>query len=409
MARTRRARPRLSADAARRIALAAQGLARPRPARADAAAVRRVLGQIQLIQIDSVNVLVRTQELPLWARLGAHDRGVLPRLHGRRRLFEYWGHMASLIPIDLQPDLRWRMKEAMSGDNVWGAVARLGRDQPDYVARVLAEFRDRGGLAASQLTDAEAKRIRGPWWSWGDHKRATEYLFWTGQLAVAHRLPSFERVYDLPERVLPPATLRAPTPDPADAHRALLRRAAGALGVATAADLADYFRIRKTPARARVAELVDAGELVAVEVEGWREPGLVDPDAAEPRRAEARTLVSPFDSLVWDRARTERLFDFHYRIEIYTPPGKRRFGYYVLPFLLGDRLVARVDLKADRAAGALAVRGVFAEPGVERRATAAALADELRAMAGWLELDRVTVAAKGDLARDLRAAMRPRR
>jgi uncharacterized protein YcaQ len=397
---------KLSLAAARRIALAAQGLAGARPAKADLRAVRRVIDRVELLQIDSVNVLVRAQELPLWARLGAHPRDALPKLVARRALFEYWAHEASLVPVELHPLLRWRMDAARQGNNTWGHVSRMGRERPDYVARILDEIRARGPVAASQLEDA-AKHVKGgSWWSWGDHKTAIEFLFWSGQVAASHRLASFERVYDLAERVLPAEILAAPTPPIEDAHRALLRRAAHALGVATATDLADYFRIKRPLARPRVDELVDAGELIPVQVEGWREPAFVDPDAAEPRKADARTLISPFDSLIWERARTERLFGFRYRIEIYTPAPKRVHGYYVLPFLLGDRLVARVDLKSDRAASALAVQAAHAEPGlpVDRAEVAQALAAELRAMATWLGLDHVRIARKGDLARDLRAA-----
>jgi uncharacterized protein len=399
-------RDTLSVAAARRIALAAQGFASARPATGDLRAARRIVERLQLIQIDSVNVLVRAQELPLWARLGAHPRDALPRLVDRRELFEYWGHEASLLRVELHPLLRWRMAAAARGERVWGHVSRMGRDKPAYITRILDEIRARGALAASQLEDAATHRKKGSWWSWGDHKIAIEWLFWTGQLASSHRLTSFERVYDLPERILPAAVVDAPTPAPADAQRALLQRAARALGVGTAGDLADYFRIKKPDARPRLAELVEAGALRAVTVEGWREPAYLDPDAATPRRIDARTLISPFDSLIFERARTERLFGFRYRIEIYTPAPRRTYGYYVLPFLLGDRLVARVDLKSDRARGALAVQGAYAEPDTDARQVASALAAELRAFAAWLGLDTVTVARKGDLARALAAALR---
>ena len=397
---------KLSLASARRIALAAQGLAGARPARGDLRAARAVIDRIELIQIDSVNVLVRAQELPLWARLGPHPRDALPSLVQRRALFEYWGHEASLMPVEVQPLLRWRMEDAKNGDRVWKHVARLGRDKPEYIARILDEIRARGPIAASALEDAATHRKKGSWWSWGDHKTAIEWLFWTGQVATSHRLTSFERVYDLAERVLPRAILDAPTPREDDAKRELIRRAARALGVATERDLADYFRIRR--AKQLVAELVEEGTLVPATVEGWRERAYVHRDAREPRRADARTLVSPFDSLIWERARTERLFDFRYRIEIYTPAPKRVFGYYVLPFLYGDRLVARVDLKSDRDAGALAVKAAFLEPHASAKAIAPALADELRALARWLGLERVVVGKKGDLARALGTAVRAR-
>jgi hypothetical protein len=395
----------LSAATARRIALAAQGLAGARPARGDLRGARRILDRLALIQVDSVNVLCRAQELPLWARLGPHPRDLLPRLIRDRALFEYWGHEASLCQLPLQPLLRWRMAEARAGV-AWGGLVRILREKPAYVAAILDEVGARGPIAASQLTDAAAMRKKGSWWSWGDHKRALELLFWMGDVTSVGRTTAFERVYDLPARVLPAEVLALPTPAPRDAQRALLRRAATALGIATAADLADYFRIKNPVARPIVAELVEDGALVPVTVEGWREPAFLDPAAAVPRTATAATLISPFDSLIWARPRAERLFDFRYRIEIYTPAAKRQHGYYVLPFLLGDRLVARVDLKADRAAGALTVHAAYAEAHAAPRTIAGPLAAELTAMAGWLGLDRVALGRRGDLAPALRAALR---
>jgi uncharacterized protein len=394
----------LSASEARRIALAAQGLAGPRPAKAGNAALARMFERVQLVQIDSVNVLCRSQELPLWARIGAHDRRLLPRAVEKRALFEYWAHAACLAPVELHPLLRWRMAEAFQ-NGAWGSLVALGKKQPHYVQAVLDEIRTRGPLAASEMSDAAEKRRPGQWWSWGDHKRALELLFWAGQLATARRTTQFERVYDLTERVLPAEVLAAPTPTVADAQRGLLERAARALGVGTIADIADYFRIRTT-AKARIAELVEAGTLLPVAVEGWKHPAFVHRDAATPARTTGAALLSPFDSLVWERKRTERLFDFHYRIEIYTPAAKRRFGYYVLPFLLGDRLGARVDLKADRDAGALRVHAAATEAGIRAGDVVAPLADELRAMATWLGLERVIVGGKGDLARPLKQRLR---
>lgn len=355
--------------------------------------------RVQLVQIDSVNVLCRSQELPIWARLGAHDRGLLPRAVEKRALFEYWAHAACLAPVELQPLLRWRMAEAFQ-NGAWGHLVELGKKQPRYVQAVLDEIRARGPLAASEMSDAAEKRRPGRWWSWGDHKRALELLFWAGQLSTARRTTQFERVYDLTERVIPPAVLAAPTPAMADAQRGLLDRSARALGVGTVADIADYFRIRTT-AKARIAELVEEGVLQPVAVEGWRHPAYLHRDAAIPARATGAALLSPFDSLVWERKRTERLFDFHYRIEIYTPAAKRRFGYYVLPFLMGDRLAARVDLKADRDAGALRVHAAATEAGIRGVDAVAPLAAELRALATWLGLARVQIGGKGDLARPL--------
>ena len=394
----------LSTADARRIALAAQGLAAPRPPRAGDAALDRMFERVLLVQIDSVNVLCRSQELPLWARLGPHDRKLLPRAVERRALFEYWAHAACLVPVELQPLLRWRMAEARDS-GAWNNLIELGRKRPAYVAAVLAEIRSRGPLAASEMSDAAERRVAGTWWSWGDHKRALELLFWSGELTAARRSTQFERIYDLTERVIPATVLATPTPSIADAQRALLERAGRALGVGSVRDLADYFRIRST-AKARIAELVEDGVLVPVTVEGWREPAYLHRDAARPRRAEGAALLSPFDSLVWERKRAERLFGFHYRIEIYTPAAKRRFGYYVLPFLLGEHLAARVDLKADRDAGALRVHAAATEDGMRVRDVAGPLAEELRAMAAWLGLERVLVGKRGDLARALSATLK---
>lgn len=399
------ARPaRLSAAAARRIAIAAQGLGGARPAR-PGPAVARVFDRVHAVQLDSVNVVVRSHELPLWARLGPHARDLVSRAVAARALFEYWGHEASLLPVALHPLLRWRMAAAARGQHVWAHVARMGREQRGFCDEVLAQLRARGPLAAGEI-EGGRPRPKSGWWEWSDGKRALEFLLWAGEVTATRRPGSFERIYDLPERVLPPAVLAAPTPSVEEAQRALLARAAQALGVATAGDLADYFRIKLPAARPRLAELVEAGTLVPVEVDGWRGPAWMHAEASAPRTVDGAALLSPFDSLVWERDRTERLFGFRYRLELYTPAAKRRYGYYVLPFLLGDRLVARVDLKADRDGGALRVLAAYAEDGVTASAVAVALADELRAMAGWLGLDRVVAAARGDLARPLRAALR---
>jgi uncharacterized protein YcaQ len=394
----------LSAAEARRIALAAQGFggAPPRATRVDRRHLRRVLDRIGLIQIDSVNVLVRSHYLPLYSRLGAYPRVLLDRMaYSHRELFEYWGHECSLLPVALHPLLRWRMERAGRGEAYVGLV-RWARQKRGYIEAVRAEVAARGALAASELSEPGARR--GPWWGWANGKRALEWLYWTGQVTVASRR-HFERIYDLPERVLPAGVLATPTPEPHEAQRALLRIAARALGVGTARDLADYFRLRVPEARPRLAELVEAGELLSAEVEGWRSPAFLDPGARAPRALEARALLSPFDSLVWERARAERLFGFHLRIELYTPAAQRRFGYYVLPFLLGDRLVARVDLQADRARRTLRVRGAFLEPGAATAEVAAALAPELRRLAGWLGLDRILIGRRGALTGPLRRAL----
>jgi uncharacterized protein YcaQ len=396
-ARRRRPLERLSAAQARRLALAAQGFADGRrPAAVDGWALRRVLDRVALFQIDSVNVLQRAHYLPLFSRLGAYDTALLDRAahSAPRRLFEYWGHEASLLPVAFQPLLRWRM--ARAADEAWGGVRRVREERPELVAEVLEEVRARGPVAASDVLEHERPKRTGPWWDWSDVKRAFEWLFWSGQITSARRR-GFERLYDLPERVLPRAVVAAPTPPVADAQRELLRIASRALGVAAERDLRDYFRLPTDEAKARIAELVEGGELLAVEVEGWKAPAYLHPEARIPRRVDARALVGPFDSLVWERARVERVFGFRYRIEIYVPAPQRVHGYYVLPFLLGDRLVARVDLKADRQEGVLRVQAAHAESDAPAE-TATELRTELDEMAAWLGLGGIAVMPRGDLA-----------
>ncbi len=383
-------RERLSAPEARRLALASQGFAEPRPdGEPGGWDLRRVLKRVGLLQIDSVNVLERAHYLPAFSRLGPYSHEALDRLSQRapRRLFEYWGHEASLIPVEYQPLLRWRMERA--AHDAWGGMRKVASERPELVAEVLEQVRDRGPVAASELT-AERPRRSGPWWDWSDSKRALEWLFWSGRVTAARRR-RFERLYDLPERVLPAKVLAAPTPAPDEAQRELLRIAARSLGVAAERDLRDYFRLSAAEAKPRLAELVEAGDLVEVEVEGWgRTRGYLWPGARIPRRVEATALLGPFDSLIWERNRVERIFGFAFRLEIYVPAPKRRHGYYVLPFLLGDRLVARVDLKADRAAGVLRLNALHLEPGAPAETTEA-LEAELRRLAGWLghEFDRL--------------------
>jgi uncharacterized protein YcaQ len=385
------------------VALAAQGFAEPPLGReVDTRAITtRVVGRAGLIQIDSVNVLQRAHYLPAFSRLGPYDTDLLDRLSHRapRRLFEYWGHEASLVPVELQPHLRWRM--ARAHDDAWGGMRRIATERPDLVAAVLDDVRERGPLTAAQLAHHDEPRgAKGPWWDWSDVKRALEFLFWSGAVTSARRR-RFERLYDVPERVLPKEVVATPTPLEDEAQRTLLRTAAACMGVATASDLRDYFRIPAADARPRIAELVEAGDLLPVAVEGWSQDAFLAPGARIPRRVEARALVGPFDSLVWERPRVERLFGFRYRIEIYVPKEQRVHGYYVLPFLLGERLVARVDLKAERATRTLLVQAAHAEPGHDTGETAAALAAELRRLAGWLGLDDIVVAPRGDLAERL--------
>jgi uncharacterized protein len=388
---------------ARRIALAAQGFADRRPkVRVDRRHVQRVLDRIGLLQIDSVNVLVRSHYLPLFSRLGAYPQELVDRLAwGRkpRALFEYWGHMASLIPVEMHPLFRWRMEWAARGERVYKGIVRFGEERRAYVQRVLAEVRDRGPLAVSDLS--EGAQNQGSWWGWGDGKLALEWLFWAGKVTTATRR-GFERIYDLPERVLPAEVLALPTPSDDDAQRQLMEIGARAHGIGTAFDIRDYFRLPPDVGRARLNELVEAGRLRPVRVEGWKELAYLHVDAAIPKRLSAQALLSPFDPVVWFRDRGERLFDFHYRIGLYTPKDKRTHGYYVLPFLLGNRLVARIDLKSERASGQLQVLGAHLEPKVRAGEVAGPLREELRRMAGWLGLDKVAVSARGELGKALR-------
>jgi len=385
-------REKLSADAARRIALAASGFGVARPAAVHGGQMQRSIERLGLLQIDSVNVLARAHYLPLFSRLGNYPQALLDRAawgrKGQRRLFEFWAHEASLLPLDSHPLLRWRMQRAASnaGDGK-GKLHLFRKERKTFIDAVRREIAARGPLAASELSNGG--KARGAWWGWSDGKYAMEWLFFAGVITTATRRGSFERVYDLTERVLPAAVLARPTPPADEAQRALLRLSARALGVATEFDLRDYFRLGVADTKARLAELVEAGDLLPVTVEGWDRPAWLDPGARMPRRIEARALLAPFDPLVWERDRTQRIFDFFYRIEIYTPLNKRNYGYYVLPFLLGDRLVGRVDLKADRATGRLLAHAVHVEPGIERRKIEGPLSDELRLMADWLGLDRV--------------------
>lgn len=397
----------LSLAEARRIALAAQGFDRPPPERGvDSRAITtRIVRRLGLLQLDSVNVLERAHYLPVFSRLGAYDRELLDAQAHRapRRLFEYWGHEASLIDVRLQPALRWRMARAR--DDAWGGVRDVAGRRPDLVAAVLAEVRERGPLRASELAHHEGREhVRGPWWSWSDVKRALEFLFWSGQITSARRI-NFERRYAAVEQVLPRAVLEAPTPPVEQAQRTLLGVAARALGVATAADLRDWFRLPAAGFADRLTELVEAGELHEVRVEGWPAPAYLAAGANRPQPIEARALLCPFDPLIWTRPRVERLFGFRYRLEIYVPAGRRVHGYYVLPFLLGEQLVARVDLKSDRSAGVLLVKAAFFEPDAPK-ATARELAVALRELATWLGLGGVRASGAGAAARAVRAALR---
>lgn len=379
---------------ARRIALAAQGFGSPRPGRAVTMRdIQATITRLAQVQIDSINVVRRAHYLPFFSRLGPYDTALVDRAAGRapRRLFEYWGHAASLIDVTLEPALRFRAERAT--DEAWGSMRRIAAEHPDLVARVLVDIRRDGPLTARQIDQVEENRPREHWgWNWSAVKTACEWLFWTGQITAARRNAQFERVYDLPERVLPEAVRSVPTPGVAAAHVALVRRAAAALGIGSLACFADYFRLTTSETAAAIEALVVTGELEPVTVTGWARTAYLWTNARKPRRIDARALLSPFDSMVFERRRLRELFGFDYRIEIYVPAAKRRHGYYVYPFLLGDRFAARVDLKADRAAGCLRVLGAWVEPDEDPVEVGRELVAELSELAQWLDLSRIEVA-----------------
>jgi uncharacterized protein YcaQ len=397
------AAPTLSRAQARRVALVAQGFRDPRHTVPTMRTFTRTLARTAVLQIDSVNVLERAHYMPLFSRMGPYPRELLRRASEDRprRIVEYWAHVAAFMPVDLWPHMRHRMRRYRDQGHEWIGLP----ERRELVTSLLAEIAERGASTPRDLDDGLPRRKEHWGWNWSETKKTLEYLFLAGELAVAGRNQQFERLYDLPERVIPPDLLDAPSPGDEEAWRELVRRAATAHGVATEHSLRDYFRMRPAEAHSAVADLVDSGELLPVRLEGERRGAYLHRDAALPRRVHARALLSPFDPLVWERARTEHLFDFRYRIEIYTPAEKRVHGYYVLPFLLGDRIVARVDLKADRRTGTLQVVGAFAEPD-PRADTATELAAELHSLAGWLQLDEVVVRPLGDLAPELTVAVR---
>jgi uncharacterized protein YcaQ len=398
---------------ARRIALAAQGFTDRAHATPSSKTLERTVARTGVLQVDSVNVLQRAHYMPLYSRMGPYDVDLLRRATtstGRRErtLVEYWAHVQALMPVELWPLMRHRMEHYRAERGKWGFTADATLEP-----RVRDAVRDRGPVTARDLEEelSTGPRSREHWgWNWSEARKVLDYLYLVGDVAIAGRNSQFEVVYDLPERVLPAAVLDAPTPTPQEAVTELVRRAARSHGVASLACLADYYRLRLQPApgaasaKVAVEELVEAGELAPVTVQGWKRQAYLHRDARVPRRVGARTLLSPFDPVVWERARAEALFDFFYRIEIYVPQDKRLHGYYVLPFLLGDRLVARVDLKADRATRRLLVPGAFAEASAPPE-TADELAAELRRLAGWLGLDDVVVGVKGDLSPALGAAL----
>lgn len=386
---------KISLAQARRITLATQGFCEPRPTnQLNRGHLNRVLGRIGLLQIDSVSAVVRAHYMPLFSRLGPYPMSLLDEAAGPRKrlLFEYWAHEASFLPLELWPLMQWRMMRARENSEIYTGLARWASEKGAFIEEIFEEVKARGPIAASEI---EGHKGNGSWWGWSEAKTAFEWLFWAGRI-TAHSRRGFERLYDLPERVLPKAIFEAPVPDTTEAHRQLLRISARALGVGTAQCLRDYFRLSPADVAGRIEELVEEGELQPVSIEGWHRPGYIWKEARKPRKVEAQALLAPFDPLVFERTRTEKLFDFHYRIEIYTPAEKRRYGYYVLPFLLNEAIVARVDLRADRPNSVFRVLAAYAEPGAPPQ-TAEALMQELRLMQGWLGLERMEITPAGDL------------
>jgi len=403
----------LSSADARRLALSSLGFGAKKLRRAGTAHVRATAERLGAIQIDSVNVLARAHYLPTFSRYGPYPMSALDQLaHVHRELFEYWGHAASFLPIELYPLMRWRMD---SQREAWSGVSAKRKA---FMEAVYREVAARGPIAAAELSNGG--KSTGPWWGWSDGKHALELLFGQGRLAIAGRR-NFERLYDIPERVFSPTTLGAAAVAPSEAKKALLVRAARAMGVGTAKDIAQYFHIdawwdrrsvngRRAPSDIGVLfeELVEQGRLQRVRVEGWTHPAFLVPGVRTPRTLSGASIVSPFDPVLWERKWTKAVFGFDYQIEIYVPAAKRVYGYYVLPFLFGDRFAARVDLKADRRTPALIVHAAYLERGFDRRAVAAALAGELRSMAAWLSLETIVAHPKGNLATAVKRALESR-
>lgn len=391
----------LSVAQARRIALGSQGFTDARPkGRVDSRHFRRVMDRMTILQLDSVNVLCRSHFLPVFARLGAYDRDQLDQwLWQSGENHEFLSHEASITAMDLYPLLRHRMDITR-----WKGGSTFKAEHPDALRAIKVEIDERGPCSVKDLPDAGARS--GPWWGWSNGKIGLEVMYRSGELSIAERTKAFLTHYDLPERVIPTELLDAEPIPKEQAWREMLLLAARSHGVGTDKDLADYFRLRVTDCRPILTELVEDGELLAVEVDGWSDATYLHPQAKRPRAVNARALLSPFDPVVWFRPRAERLFDFYYRIEIYVPEKKRVHGYYVLPFLMGDQVVGRVDLKADRKGGQLLVQAAFVEPGHDKPAVATAMAQTLHEMAAWLNLDGVKVGRRGDLAAALSSAAR---
>ena len=382
---------------ARRIALHAQGFQNQnRDSKKNWSAIASTLKDLHLLQIDSVNVLVRSHYLPLFSRLGNYDRGVLDKRTleaTNRHVFECWAHEASLVPMELHPLMRWRMDRARSGNGTYRSMNQFAKDEKAFLKKTVEHIRKNGPMGASSIPGSG----KGGWWGWSKGKMTMETLFDQG-LVTTHRRDKFERIYYVPERVIPPAILNTSTPPKAETFRTLISLLAKALGIVTEFDLRDYFRLPIAETKTAIAECLENGDLIPVKVDGWTKPAFVHKSTKLPRKAGGTALLSPFDPLCWERDRTERLFNFHYRIEIYTPQPKRKFGYYVLPFLNGEDISGRVCLKADRETGTLRANAIHHEEMVDPEETAKAMAGELAKMAAWLGLPNVEVKKSGNLS-----------
>ena len=394
----------LTLQEARRIALHAQGFqGQSRDSRATWPKLARTVEKLHLLQIDSVNVLVRSHYLPLYARVGAYDRATLDKRsfdNTHRHFFECWAHEASLVPLELHPLMRWRMQRARDGDGTYVGMDKFGREEKTFLKSTLAFITKNGPTRTSEIPGGG--KSAGGWWGWSKGKLAMETLFDQGLITAATR-QGFERIYDIPERVIPADILARPTPSETAAQHILVGKAGEALGIATEQDLRDYFRLSPAAFKTALASALEEGLLRPVKVEGWKPQAYIHRDARLPEQAGATTLLSPFDPLVWNRDRAERLFNFHYRIELYTPEAKRKFGYYVLPFLHGETLAGRLCLKADRQTGTLRVNTAHHETGVNPDELRQPLLEELQRMANWLGLNDVSIADKGNLAKTFKS------
>ncbi len=403
MARSGLSSDTLTIAEARRIALHAQGFqGQSRDTKANWPKIAKAVDALHLLQIDSVNVLVRSHYLPLYARLGHYDMAALDKRsfdNNHRHFFECWAHEASLVPLSLHPLMRWRMDRSLKGEGTYKAMDAFGKESRDYLKSTLAFIVKNGPTRVREIPDGG--KSLGAWWGWSKGKLALETLFDQGLVTAATR-QGFERIYDIPERVIPAGILALPTPAEDEAMRQLVAKSGEALGIATELDLRDYFRLPVAAFKNAFAETVEAGILRPVQVEGWKQPGYIHSAAKLPRQAGATALLSPFDPLVWNRDRAERLFNFHYRIELYTPEAKRKFGYYVLPFLHGDKLAGRLCLKADRATSTLRVNAAHHEAGIETASISTQLVAELELMASWLSLEKLAISQNGNLSSALR-------